>query len=154
VRTIAPVADTIRLPSARISVEREIYEGTEAKSITRKAMTVKIKCTRPKYASGELEFSRFEDVWSWLCGIKRLSKGAVGRWLYSLAKTGFISMYSTRYSFEINSGFHDYFLARELGFKVGLLKTRRFGDSFSRERAVALDFAKELDKHISKLHQP
>lgn len=117
-------------------------------------MEIKIKCTRPKYASGEPEFSRFEDVWHWLCGIKGLSKGSVGRWLYGLAKTGFIRMYSARYSIEINSGFHDYFLARELGFKVGLLKTRRFGDSFSRERAVALDFAKELDKHISKSHQP
>lgn len=111
-------------------------------------MKVKIKCTSPKYASGELEFSRFEDVWHWLCGIKGLSKGVVGRWLYGLAKDGFIRMHSARYSIEIDSGFHDYLLARELGFKVGLLKTRRFGDSFSREGAVALAFAKEVDKHI------
>ena len=116
-------------------------------------MKIKIKCTSPKHASGELEFSRFEDVCHWLCGIKGLSKGAVGRWLYGLAKTGFIRMYSARYSIEIDSGFHDFSLAQELGFKVGLLKTRRFGDSFSAERAVALDFAKELDQYISKSHQ-
>lgn len=113
-------------------------------------MKVKIKCTSPKYASGELQFSRFEDVWHWLCGIKGLGKGAVGRWLYALAKDGFVSVGSARYNIEMKSDFHDYFLAQELGFKVGLLKTRRLGDSFSRERAVALAFAKEVDQTYLK----
>jgi len=119
-----------------------------------KDMKIKIKCTNPKHASGELEFSRFEDVYHWLCGIKEFRYISVGRWLYGLAKDGFISQHTARYSVDIESSFNDYFLAQELGSKMGLLKTRRFGDSFSGKRAVALDFAKELDQHISKSHQP
>lgn len=109
-------------------------------------MRVKVKCTRPKYAKGEPEFDRLEDVAKWLCRIKGLSKGAVGKWLYGLMKNGFAGGHTTRHSIEIESSFHDYFLAREIAFKVGLLKGRLGGDRYSNDRAVALDFAKEIDK--------
>jgi hypothetical protein len=67
-----------------------------------------------------------------------------------LAKDGFLREYSSRYAVEIYSNFQDYNLAQELGFKVGLLRSRDLGQIVSRKRDRALLFAKELDKEAEK----
>lgn len=111
-------------------------------------MRIKVKCTRPKCAKGEPEFDRLEDVAKWLCTIKGLAKGKLGRWLYVLAKSGTSGSHSMSVSIEMNSTFHDYSIAREIAFNVGLLKGGIGGDRFSSNRAVALEFAREIDKHM------
>ena len=112
-------------------------------------MEIKVKCERPKYASGEYKFSKFEELFYWLIGIKGLSKGAIGAILYGLAKSGYFKGATARYIIDIDSNFKkDYFLISDLCYKVGLLKTRDFGEYISKDRAVALQFAKELDNLI------
>ena len=106
-------------------------------------MEIKVKCERPKYASGEHKFSKFEELFHWLVSIKGLSKGAIGAILYGLAESGYYKSATARDIIDIDSNFKkDYFLISDLGYKVGLLKTRGHP---SKDRAVALQFAKELD---------
>ncbi len=113
-------------------------------------MEIKVKCERPKYAAGNYEFSKFEELFHWLVGIKGLSKGAIGAILYGLAKSGYYKSATARDTIDIDSNFKkDYFLINALGYKVGLLKSRGLGEYISKDGAVALQFAKELD-NLSK----
>jgi len=108
-------------------------------------MNIRIKCIRPKYASGEFEFTKFEEVFYWLSNIKGLSKGALGPWLYGLAKRGWINSSTGWHCIEVNSDFHDYFLAREVGSDTGLLKTYW---KVSPSRQTALAFVQEFDRRV------
>lgn len=106
-------------------------------------MEIKLKCERPKYASGEYKFSKFEELFHWLIGIKGLSKGAIGAIIYGIAKSGYYKSAMHGDCMDIETDFkQDYFVISDLGYKVGLLKTRGV---ISKDRAVALQFAKELD---------
>lgn len=112
-------------------------------------MEIKVKCERPKYASGEHKFSKFEELFHWLVSIKGLSKGAIGATLYGLAKSGYYRSATARDVINIDTDPLDYIVISDLGYKVGLLKTRDFGEYISKDRAVALQFARELD-NLSK----
>ncbi len=112
-------------------------------------MEIKVKCQRPKYAAGNYEFSKFEELFHWLVGIKGLSKGAIGAILYGLAKSGYYNSATARDVINIDTDPLDYFLVSNLGYKIGLLKSRGLGEYISKDRAVALQFAKELD-NLSK----
>ena len=111
-------------------------------------MEIKVKCKRPRYASGEFNFSKFEELFYWLVRIKGLSKGAIGVILYGIAKSGYYKSATARGFIDIECDFKDYFLAQDLGYKVGLLKTRNLGESISKDRALALQFARELDNRL------
>lgn len=108
--------------------------------------SIKVRCLAPKYAKGEYQFSKFQDLFRWLSQIKGLPKGSIGAFLYGLAKDGFLNLYYRRYAFEIVSDFYDYFLARDVAFRVGLLKAKWGSDRFSKELELASKFAEELDK--------
>ena len=113
-------------------------------------MEIKVKCQRPKYASGEYKFSKFEELFHWLIHIKG-SKMRIAKILYILAKNGkYPPGGTTRFCIEIDSDFDkDYSLINDLARKVGLLRTWRLGDSFSHDETIWLQFAKELD-NLSK----
>lgn len=64
-----------------------------------------------------------------------------------MAKDGGVIVYSARYCIEIESDFHDYFLAREVVEKSGLLHS---GDRLSSDRVKALDFAKAFYEELLK----
>ncbi len=109
-------------------------------------MEIKVKCERPKYASGEYKFRKFEELFHWLINIKGLSKGAIGTIINGIAKSGYYKSATGREHIDIETDFkQDYFVISDLGYKVGLLKTRGLGEYISKDNAVALKFAKELD---------
>ena len=78
-------------------------------------MRIKVKCLAPKYAEGEHEFRGFEDLFKRLVKIRGFSRAGIGNYLYHLAKDGHVARSVTaRYDIEIESDFHDYFLAQEV----------------------------------------
>lgn len=112
-------------------------------------MKITVKCTRPKYAKGDHEFARFEDVFHWLAKIKCLSRAFPGCCLYSLAEIGVRSDHRGQLGIEMHSDFCNPSLAKKVGYETGLLRVRELGEPLSKERAVALDFARQIDKQIS-----
>ena len=103
-----------------------------------------IICTKPKYARGDFRFSRFEELYWWLIQIKGLAKGTPGRWLYALAKSGRSGLSSGRADIQIESDWHDYFLARDAAKKTAMLKTG-WDDVYNASNDAALSFARHLD---------
>jgi len=111
-------------------------------------LKIMAKCSAPRYAKGEYEFRSFEKVFDWLVKIRGFPKGGVGRFLFALAKDGHIDgVYTAHYSFEMESDFHDYFLAQEVARKTGLLYSF---DRLSPKLDIALAFAKTLDKEVKR----
>jgi len=110
-------------------------------------MEIRVKCHAPKNVSGEYRFGKFEELFHWLIQIKGLSKSRIAKILYMLAKNGKCPPGgTTRFFVEIDSDFNkDYSAINDLACKVGLLKTRKLGDSFSNNETISLQFAKELD---------
>ena len=106
-----------------------------------------IICTKPKYASGNYQFSKFEDLYWWLITIKGLAKGTPGRWLYHLAKNGRSGTSSARADIAIQSDWHDYFLARDAAKKTTLLKTH-WDDVYNASNDAALSFVRHLDSTL------
>jgi len=96
----------------------------------------------------ELRLSKFEDVFVWLGEIKGPVKVGVGVMLYGLAKDGRTGCDTARESIEVRSDCRDYFLAREVAIKTGLLKTRPGGDVYVRTREAGLAFARAMDSRV------
>lgn len=116
-----------------------------------KKKRIKARCLAPKYAKGEPEFQGFEELFNWLVKIRGLPRGNVGSFLYKLAKDGHVARsFTTRYDIEIESDFHDYFLAGEVARKVGLLHHKRgaFEEVVSLSLDLALNFAKVFDEQV------
>ena len=107
---------------------------------------IRVKCSSPRYAKGEHDFAKFEDFAKWLLGVES-AKGAAGGFLYVLAKSGSSGTHKRGLDFEATTDFRsNYSAIVELAQKVGLLRTRNFGDSYSRDDAIAWEFAKRLDR--------
>ena len=114
------------------------------------AITIKVSCLAPKYVKGEYQFTKFQDFLRWLTQIRSLAKGEPGRLLYGLAKTGYLKLSSGHYAIDVVSSFYDYPIAVEIASKVGLLRPRVGGDSFSNKPELALRFTEELDKLLAQ----
>ena len=112
-------------------------------------MGILVKCYKPPYASGEFEFSGFEELVNWLLTIKSLAIGQAALWTYELAKDGHVERSSSaRADLEINCSFHDYELAREVAITTGLLRLRGLSEIPSKCSDVALAFGRQLDGRI------
>jgi hypothetical protein len=107
---------------------------------------IKVNCLAPKHAKGEYEFGKFEELFYWLAKIRGLAKGDPGNILFGLAKDGFYRVSTARFSIGIECDFQDYFVAREVAERVGLLRHKRGSDILNSDRSVALRFAKILDE--------
>ena len=107
-------------------------------------MKITVECEKPKYAKGNYNYTKLEDVYHFLVGIKGFPKGKIGHWLLGVAKDGSISrVHTARFTIDIKSDFHDYQLAQRIAQKTGLIR------AFDRESpnvGVALSFAKAFDK--------
>jgi hypothetical protein len=103
-----------------------------------------VECKSPKYAKGNYDYTKLEDVYNFLVGIKGFPKGDIGNWLLKIAKDGRIDgVYIARYAFEVKSDFHNYALAQKIAKETGL--TRAFY-RVSPKLEKALAFAKAFDK--------
>jgi len=112
-------------------------------------MKIRVNCASPKYVKGDYEFAKFEELFYWLTGIKSLSKGVIGAILFGIVKRGYHKRATARHFIDIECDLKDYFLAQDLGYKVGLLKTRNLGQHISKDSSVALQFARELDNCLT-----
>ena len=101
---------------------------------------------KPNYVKGKYEFDKLEDVGLWLFRIKCLAKGQAGRWLYSLAKSGAAGGQTMKFNIEMNCTPNNYFVVSDKAYNVGLLKGGIGGDCYSSDIAIALEFAREIDK--------
>lgn len=108
-------------------------------------MDIQIKCT---WAKGDSSFNKFEDVFRWLSNLKGLGKGSLGSVLYQLAKQGSYES-CMRSNFKVESTFADYFVVERIAAETKLRKSRVGGYVTSRNRDIALAFAKELDSYIA-----
>lgn len=110
-------------------------------------MRIHVKCLGPKYTRGEREFTTFEELLHWLKTLAGLAKATPSYWLYGLAKDG-RGGDKERFGIEITSDRHDYFLARELAFQTGLLKTRGINEVITQTNEAVLAFAQALDSRL------
>jgi len=113
-------------------------------------LKINVICDRPKYAKGDYSFTGFKELYQWLTSIRSVAKADPSYFLFSLAKSGVYVTATARQGFEIGSDFHDYHLAREVGFETGLLRKRGFGDKINPGRETALRFAEEIDRRITE----
>ena len=104
-------------------------------------MRIKVACTRLRYARGDYSFIGFTEPFRWLVAIRGLAMAVPSFCLFRLAKDGRYGSFTARQGFEIESGFRDYFLAREVAIETSLLRAQGFGDSISPNRDTALRFA-------------
>ena len=109
-------------------------------------MHISVECKSPKYAAGSHEFSRFEQVFAWLAGIRGIGKSAPGYCLYGLAESGRYSAHSARYDVRMVSDVSDRSLALEVGEKAGLVSHRIGGRRTLSSREAARIFALEWDR--------
>lgn len=117
---------------------------------------IKVKHSAPKYAEDKNEFLGFEELYNWLIKIKGLLRGNVSSYLFKLAKDGYVGrVVNARLDMEIESDFHDYFLAQEIARKVGLLRHKKgfLEEIISPHLNLALKFAKAFDEEMKSSTQ-
>jgi hypothetical protein len=107
-------------------------------------LKITVDCKSPKYAKGSYNYTKLEDVYSFLVRIKGFPRGKIGHWLWVVAKDGIIhGVYTARYGLKIESDFHDYQLAEKIAEETKLLQAF---DRVSPRLDVALSFARSFDK--------
>jgi hypothetical protein len=107
-------------------------------------LKITVECRSPKYAKGNYNYAKLEDVYSFLVGIKGFPRGKIGHWLLNVAKDGIIhGVYTARYGLKIESDFHDYQLAEKIAEETGLMQSF---DRVSPRMDIALSFARSFDK--------
>ena len=112
-------------------------------------MRITVNCQRPKYASGQHEFSTLEEVFHWLGTIKGIPRTEPSRRVYHLAKTGCSRNYTAGEAIAMQSDFPDRILGQEVGERTGLLSWRMGDEQVSGDRGKGLEFAREMDRRLN-----
>lgn len=131
-----------------MSLRQEIIRGKWLSSIEGRTLKIRVECDKPKYAKGIYEYTKLEEVFNFLNGIKGFCRANVGSWLLCIAKDGSIDgVYTARIGIKMHSDFHDYELAQIIAKNTGLI----YGfDRVSPKLELALAFAKAFDKEANK----